>query len=107
MGIRSTALMIPAHKNLTHPPGQIVNPVGEEYKPETRKGLYLRDVIKRIQGEEATQPSTSAETRLNSLVGALLKACSAVEENETLYKGIPTIRTSLIRKIIKENTCGL
>lgn len=96
--------MIPAHKNLTHPPGQIVNPVGEEYKPETRKGLYLRDVIKRIQGEEGATPIPDSIVGLEALVGALLKACSAVEENESLYKGIPSIRTRLIRKIIKENT---
>ena len=71
--------MIPAHKNLTHPPGQIVNPVGEEYKPESRKGLYLRDVIKRIQGEEeATKPLPpipDSVVGLEALVGALEKAC--------------------------------
>lgn len=103
--------MIPAHKNLTHPPGQIVNPVGEVYKPESRKGLYLRDVIKRIQGEEATQPSTSAETRLNSLVEALEKACGIEEVDASkLWRTsehsahIPSIRTVLIRRLIKENT---
>ena len=56
----------PPQHTTTHPPGQSVNPIpealvtfregpcpaAEKYRQTTYKGLYLRDVIKRIEDDE-------------------------------------------------------
>jgi hypothetical protein len=82
------------------------------------RGLYIRDVIKRIQGEEGPQepmklptPIAGPAKALADLVEALERACGAVEHYEEvnrpkwpLYPHTPSIRTAVIRRIIKENT---
>jgi hypothetical protein len=75
------------------------------------RGLYLRDVIKRIQGEEATQepmklptPIAGPAKALADLARALERACGEVEYSQRNMKSIPSIRTAVIRRIIKENT---
>ena len=103
-------------KDTMAPPGQI------KYPP--KQGLYLRDIISRIQREEEQAanraygkelarrssedrglptPLAGPEKALNDLVGALLRACGIVEKEQELYKSIPSLRTSLIRKIIKDH----
>lgn len=77
------------------------------------RGLYLRDVIKRIQGEEGAQepmklptPIAGPAKALADLKRALLVACEVVEADNLREKrfATPAIRTALIRRLIKENT---
>lgn len=41
-------MTMPAHKNTSNPPGQIVNEL--KYRPV--QGMYLRDIIERIERDE-------------------------------------------------------
>lgn len=73
------------------------------------RGLYLRDIIKRVQDEEQLpSPQPKAEKALESLKKALLDACDTVEHDAQGYReaygGLPSLRTAVIRRIIKENT---
>lgn len=102
----------PPQHNTEHPPGQIVSPpeapVYADVPPGNPRprGLYLRDIIKRVQDEEQLpSPQSKAEKALESLKRALLDACDVVEADaDPLNPLQPRLRTSLIRKIIKENT---
>jgi hypothetical protein len=105
----------PPEHNIKNPPGQIVDKLPiqtPESRPGFRRGLYLRDVIKRIQGEEEPMklptPIAGPAKRLADLVGALERACGEVEADDKKmqphYGPAPSIRTALIRRLIKENT---
>lgn len=100
----------PPEHNTKNPPGQIVHADVPPGDPRPR-GLYLRDVIKRIQGEEGAQepmklptPIAGPAKALADLKRALLDACDVVEYDGRNQKGIPSLRTALIRRLIKENT---
>lgn len=86
----------PPQHNTENPPGQIT------YRP--KQGLYLRDVIKRIQSEEEPMklptPIAGPAKALADLKQALLDACDRRDRFGNYSKGI----TDEIRKIIKENT---
>lgn len=51
---------IPPQHNTANPPGQIQygpHPSAMKYRETTGKGLYLKDIVKRIQEEEDVKPA--------------------------------------------------
>lgn len=90
----------PPEHNTKNPPGQVT------YRP--KQGLYLRDIIKRIEGEEGAQeamklptPIAGPSKALADLKQALLDYCVIQREH---FSPKERIILEDIRRIIKENT---
>lgn len=93
----------PPEHNTENPPGQIT------YRP--KQGLYLRDVIKRIEGEEGHQmhnplptPIAGPSKALADLKQALLGLCEYAESYDPEHPLYQVVYSRDIRRIIKENT---
>ena len=87
-------------KDTVNPPGQIV--YADVDKP---RGRYLRDVIERIQKEEAREPLVSAEKRLEGLKQALLGLCDKTDKQYADEDGFVTyglVSTKLIRDVLEK-----
>lgn len=93
----------PPEHNIKNPPGQIT------YRP--KQGLYLRDIIKRIEGEEGPPKANPLPTpiagpvkALADLKQALQGLCEYAESYSPKHPLYQVVYSRDIRRIIEENT---